>query len=126
MLCLEQKGAQGRGQGQRDDAGKHHGDGHGNGKLLVELAGDAAKEGDRHEHGTQDQHDGDQCALHFVHGLDGGSARRQFFLGHQAFDVFQHDDGVIDDDTDGQHHGEQGQGVDRKTEYPEAGKGADQ
>jgi hypothetical protein len=56
----------------------------------------------------------------------GGVARRELFLGHQALDVFQHHDRVVDHDADCQHHGEQGQGVDREAEQPQAGKGADQ
>ena len=31
------------------------------------------------------------------------------FFVHDAFDVFQHHDGVVHHDADGQHHAEQGQ-----------------
>ena len=34
------------------------------------------------------------------------------FLGHDALDVLDHDDGVIDENADGEHHREQGQHVD--------------
>ena len=37
---LEQRGAQGRRQRQRDEAGEHDGDHDGDGELLVERAGD--------------------------------------------------------------------------------------
>ncbi len=53
------------------------------------------------------------------------------FLGRQAladiaFDILDHDDGVVDDDTDGQDKGEQRQGVDRIAQAQQDGEGADQ
>ena len=42
------------------------------------------------------------------------SLGRQAFLGHDALDVLDHDDRVVDQDADRQHHGEHGQHVDRK------------
>ena len=40
------------------------------------------------------------------------SLRRQAFLGHDALDVLDHHDRVVDDDADRQHHAEQRQLVD--------------
>ncbi len=45
---------------------------------------------------------------------------------HDPLDVFQHDDRIVNDDTDRQHHAEQGQRVDRVAQQVEAGKSADQ
>ena len=39
--------------------------------------------------------------------------RRQALFGHDALDVLDHDDGVVDEDADRQHHAEHGQHVDR-------------
>ena len=45
---------------------------------------------------------------------------------HDALDVFEHDNGVVDNDADGQHHAEQRQRVDRIAEQQQAGKSTDQ
>ena len=126
MLGLQQQGAQGRRQGQGDDAGEGDGDGHGDGELLVQHAGDAAEEGDGDEHRAQHQDDGHHGAGNFAHGFDGRFLGRHLLFPHQALDVLQHHDGVVHHDTDGQHHGEQGQGVNGEAEQPQPGEGADQ
>ena len=41
------------------------------------------------------------------------------------FDIFDDDDGIIDDEADGQHHSEQGQGIDGEIESRKGRKGAD-
>ena len=43
-----------------------------------------------------------------------------------AFDSFDNDDGVIDDETDGQHKTEEREGVDRKAEQRKEHEGADE
>ena len=126
MLALEDQHAQRRRERQRDDAGDHHRDGDGHRELAVQLAGQAAEEGDRHEHRAQRQHDGDDRAGHLAHRLDRGLARRQVLLVHDALDVLQHDDGVVHHDADREHHAEQRQRVDRVAEQEQAGEGADQ
>ena len=50
-------------------------------------------------------------ARDLAHGLSGGGLRRQPLAGHDALDVLDHHDGVVDDDADGQHHAEHGQHV---------------
>ena len=47
-------------------------------------------------------------------------------LVHDALDVFEHHDGIVDHDADRQHHAEQRERVDRIAEQKQAGKGADQ
>ena len=126
VLLLEQQGAQRRGQRQGDDPGERHRNRHGDGKLPVELSGDAAKESDRNENRTQHQHDGHDRAGNFAHRLYRRVMRIHVLRSHQPFDVLQHHDGIVDDDADGQHHGKQGQGVDREAEQVKSGKGANQ
>ena len=48
------------------------------------------------------------------------------FLVHDALDVLQHDDGVVDHDADGEHHAEERQRVDGVAEQQQAGEGADE
>ena len=52
-----------------------------------------------------------------MHGFDGGGYRRKFFFMHDALDVFDNDDGVIDQNADGQHHAEHGHHVHRKAQH---------
>ena len=105
----------------RDDDG--NGDGHS--ELLVEDARDAADEGDRDENRGQDSSRGDNRPLDFFHGRFRRVLGRQFILGHMLFDVFDDDDGVVDDQADGQDHGEKGQGVDGEIEDLKGRKGPD-
>lgn len=51
---------------------------------------------------------------------------RQAFLGHDALDVLHHHDGVVNHDTDHQHHGEHGQNIDGQAGDQHHGKGAEQ
>ena len=60
-----------------------------------------------------------------VHGDARRLQRRQALL-QLALDVLDHDDGVVDDDADGQHQPEQGQHVEREAEALHDGEGADQ
>ena len=53
------------------------------------------------------------------------ASMRRFAMLHVADDVLQHDDGVIDHETDRQGQGHQGDVVDRKTEGVHGRKGAD-
>ena len=111
MPRLEQQGAQGGGEGQGHRARYDHGHRDGDGELLVHAARHAAGEGNGDEHGAQHQHDGDDRARHFLHGLGGRLARRQP-VADVPLHVFEHDDGVVDHDADGKHKAEHGQGID--------------
>lgn len=48
------------------------------------------------------------------------------FFGHDAFDVFDDDDGVVDEKADRQHHGEHRQGIDRVAGDRQHPEGAEQ
>ena len=123
-MALQQKGCECRRQRQRVDRGDHRRDRDGHGELLVELAGEAADEAERHEHRDQHQRDGDNRSRHFVHGAIGRIARRESFL-NIAFDVFHHNDRVIDHDADRKHQSEQTQRVNRVAEQQQHREGAD-
>ena len=45
---------------------------------------------------------------------------------HHVLDVLDHDDRIVDDDTDGQHERQQRYGVGGETEHEQDGEGADQ
>ena len=54
--------------------------------------------------GDQHQRDADDGAGDLGHRLARGLARRQPFLGHDALDVLDHHDRVVDENADGEHH----------------------
>ena len=126
MAALQHQHAQRRRQRQRDESRDDDRDRDRHGELAVELAGESAEEGDRHEHGAKRQHDRDDRARHLVHRLDRGLARRELPFAHVPLDVLQHDDRVVDDDADREHHAEERQRVDRVAERVEAGERPDQ
>ena len=109
-------GAEGRRQRQRQEAGEADGTRHDEGKLAVDVARRAAEEGHRHEDDDVDQSDTDDGAGYLSHAFARRLVGGEFFFGHQAFDVFHHNDGVIDHDTDDQNHGEHGEHVNTHAE----------
>ena len=122
---LQQRGCERRAQGQGVDRGNRHRDGNGDGELLVELAGNAAHGGHRHEHGDQRQRGRNDRTGYLAHGLDGGLPRGHALL-HLLRHGLYHDNGIVHDDTDGQYQTQQGQGVYRETQQGKYRKGTDQ
>ena len=92
-----------------------HGGGHGHAELAEQAARVAAHEGDRDEHGHQNQRGGDHGETDFLGALDGGQHRVLAAL-DAPHDVLEHDDGVVDHQADGEHCGQQRERVDRVVE----------
>ena len=126
VVRLEQQRAKRRGQRQRDQRRQRHRHGDGQGELFIEYTGGAAEEGDRDEHRGQHEGDADDRRGNVLHGPDGRLARIDSIRLHMMLDRLHHDDGVVDHEADGQHHGEQGQCVDGKPEHDERAERADQ
>jgi len=61
-----------------------------------------------------------------LHGDDGGFLGVETAFLHEPFDVFHHHDGVVDQQADGQDHGQHGQGVDGVAAGRHDGEGAEQ
>ena len=101
-----------RGQGQGDEAGEHHGGGHGQGELGEQLADIPAQKGNGHEYRNQHQGGGDHRKTDLAGAAEGGDQRGFALLVDAPADVFQHYDGVIHHQRDGQHQRQQGQQVD--------------
>ncbi|KAG1455043.1 hypothetical protein G6F57_015371 [Rhizopus arrhizus] len=123
---LEEGRAQRRGEAQGQERRERHRDGDGQRELLVDLTCRAALQGGRDEHRGQHHGDRHHRAGDLGHRLLRGRLRRQAFLGHDALDVLDHHDRVVDHDADRQHHREQGQLVDREADHPHAQEGAEQ
>ncbi len=125
LLMLEQPRAHHRRQRQRGEARHEHRAGQGQRELDEQLAGAAGRKGHRHVDGRQRERHGHDREADFAAAFERRLERRHAFL-DVSVDVFQHDDRVVDDEADGQHHGQQGQGVDREAEGVHQRKGADQ
>ena len=113
-------------QRQCDKTGKRHRNRNRDGKLTVKFTGHAAQESHRHKHSREHQNNGHQRTRHFLHGALGRSSCRDPLGHHDAFDVFQHHNGIVNHDTDGKRHGKKRQRVERKVENPKAHHRADQ
>ncbi len=95
--------------------------------MPVDDAGRPAEEGHRQEHCRQHERDRDQRDLQLLHRLDRRLARRHagiFF--HQALDILDHDDRVIDEQADRERQPEQGERVDAEPEQIKNAEGAEQ
>src|SRR6185503_13895477 len=125
VAWLQHQRTECRTEREGNQAGYDDGDGDGDGKLFVQLARDAAQETHRYEHGAENKHDGDYRSRHLLHRLLRGILWRET-LSHVAFDVFHHNDGVVDHHPDGQDHPKEREGVDGKTQSLHAGKGTDE
>jgi hypothetical protein len=122
---FQQVAAHHRRQGQRDNRRHRHRTDDGEGEFGEQGARQATLEADRHV--DRDQHDGhrDDRVCQVARGSDRGVAWPHAFL-QVAVDAFDHDDGVVDDQSDRQHEGEQGQQVDGKAQHKHDREGANQ
>ena len=97
-------GAHHRRERERDERGNENGDGEGDGKFAEEAADDVAHEEQRNQHGDErngERNNGESDLLGaFQRGL-----QRRFAFFDVAADVFDHDDGVVDDEAGGDGEG---------------------
>ena len=105
-LRPQQQGRQRRTERQRIEGRNQRRNRDRQGELPEELARDAADERAGHEHRAEDQPHGDHRPRDLRHGLDRGLARARPSL-DIVLHGLDHDDGVVDDDADGQHQAEE-------------------
>ena len=123
---FEQGGAQCRRKNQRHTHRQRHRRNNRDRELAIDDADGAAEERHGHEHRREHERNADERAGDLAHGLDGRFPGREAFLRHDALDIFDDDDGVVHEQTDGEHHAEHGQRVDRETKRGEHPEGAEQ
>ena len=125
LARLEEESGESGAESERVERGDDGGDGDGEGKLFVELAGETDDEGGGNEDGGEDESDSDDGAADFGHSTLGGDVRlvAEFDV---ALDVFDYDDGVVYDDTYGENETEEREGVQREAERQHDGKRADE
>ena len=123
---LEQRGAQGRREAQGQESREDDGHGHRQRELPIDVAHRTREE----SHGQKDRHqhhgDADHGTTDLGHGLARGGTGREPFRGHEALHVFNHHDGIVHQDADGQHQAEHGQHVDGEARGQHHAKGAHQ
>ena len=123
---LEKRRTKRRRQRQSHQRGECDGDDHRHRELSIDDAHGARKERHRHKDRHENKCDADDRAADLAHRLARRILRRQAFFGHDAFDIFDHDDRIVHDDADRQHHAEHRQHVDRVTAQQKRGAGAEQ
>ena len=94
-------------------------------ELLVEPPGDARDEDRGDKDRREDQRDGHDRPGDLLHGLERRLLRRKPLL-DVALHRLDDDDGVVDDQPDGEDEAEERQGVDREAEERKDGEGADE
>ncbi len=111
-----------RRQHARHDEGEKDGDGGGPPELDKEFARHTAHEGGRQKDGNQREGGGDHGKADFVRRLHGCFVGR---LAHAqvAHDVFDLDDGIIDQDAHHERHRKQGHDIEREAHQVHRGKG---
>src|SRR3546814_17880450 len=92
IVGLEDRGAQRRGEDQRDQYRKRHRRDDGDRELAIDDAGRSADEGHRQEHGRQTHADNDQRAADLVNRFSRRFLWRPMLLLPQAFDIFAEQD----------------------------------
>src|SRR5882757_7655729 len=114
-----------RREGEGNDGGDDDGDGEGDSKLAKQTADYVSHEEQRNQNGDQgdgERNDGEADLLGaFQRGLH---RRRAFF--DVTRNIFDHDDGVVDDESGGNGEGHQGEVVEAVAEGVHGGEGADE
>ena len=125
LARFEQQGRERRRQRQSVEGRNQHRDGYRHRELIVQAALNARQKGHRQEDRRENQSNRNHRPGDFFHRLQRRVARRHAFF-DVMLDGFDDDDGVVNDEADGQHQPEQRQRVDRKSEHREEGERADQ
>ncbi len=97
-MAQQKRGQRGR-QGERIEGRKRNRERNRESELLIESAGSSRKQ--RHRHEDRNEHDGscDDGAGDFAHCDRGGATRVVNSLFQMPLDVFNHHDGIIDNES---------------------------
>ena len=125
FMFLEDHGTESRRQRQGDESRQGHGNRNSQGELLIQNTRHAAEERNRYEHGCQNKGNSHNRALYLVHGPLRRIDWLEAFL-HVLLDILDDDDGIIDDQADGQHHCKECQRIDGEVQHNERSQCTDQ
>ncbi len=121
---LQETAAQHRRQSDRNDAGDRDGDHDRYGEFVQQPSHDAAHEDERDEHGRQRHGHRENRKADLGRARERGGVRLLAFL-DMAHDVFEHHDGVVDDETDRERERHERKIVEAVAQERHACEGAD-
>ena len=125
FMFLENHGAKCRRQRQSNESRQRHGYGNRQGELFIQNTCHTAKECNRNEHGGQNKGNSHNRPLYLIHCTLSRIDWLKAFL-HMLLDILDNNDGIIDDQTDSQHHSEKRQSVDGKIQDDKCRHGTNQ
>ena len=125
LAASENRCGSGWGHRHRVDRGNDHRGRDRQRELAEELTGNAAQEGARQKYRTEHQRDRDDRPGDFAHRVNRRFTNRQTFF-QPAFDILEHDDGVVDHDADREHESKEREIVEREAHQPHDRERADQ
>ena len=124
VVRFQEDGTQRRTQGQGVQSRETDGNRHGQTELTVESTCRTSHEAHGNEYGHHHQRNGDDGTTQFTHGVDGSCTGRFVALVQLGMDALDDDDGIVDHNRNGKHHGRKGQQVDTEAnqfQYKEGG-----
>ena len=124
-IVLENQRAEHRRKRQCDEPGNHHRARQCQRELNEQPTGAPGRKRKRRIYGGKGQRHGNHRERNLARAGDGRFEARNAGL-HIAIDIFQHHDGVIDHQANGQHHRQQCQRVDAEIEHVHQRAGTDQ
>ncbi len=112
---------------EREADEQRHGDGEGHREpeAAHEAPDHAAEKRDRHKHGEQRERGGHDREADLARAVEGGVVRGLLLLLEVPEDVFDHDDGVINDDAHGERERHEADHVQREIRDPHDAEGGD-
>ena len=114
----KQAGAHHGGEGERNDQAHHHCHRRGDAELEKKPSRHAGHERDRHENHDETQRGGENGQADFLRGGARGLEGIHLLLLDKPENIFEHHDGVIDDDANHQHERQHRHAVQREVQRP--------
>ena len=124
-MTLEHLSAERRRQRQGHEGRKADRYGNGQRELLIKDPRHTAEESNWDEYSRQDNSDGHNRPLNFVHRALRRIDRSQALF-HMLLNVLNNDDRIIDNEADRKDHCKERQGIDRKVKYDKCAERTDQ
>ena len=112
-------------EGERNEQRDHDGEGHGDAVAGEEPGHPALHEGERQENHHQRERGGEHGQRDFAGADDRGLHGSHAPFLHGTMHVLQHDNGVVDDNADGEDQAEHGEVVEREVHHPHEREGRD-
>ena len=109
----QEPGGEHRREGEGNEERDHNGEGHCHAIAGKESARAAFHERERQKNDDQRERRGHHRQRDFARRITGSFGPAPTFFFHRTMDIFQHDDGIIDHDADGEDHAQHREIVER-------------